>query len=146
MPVVYANLGSNLGNRRAFIETALIKISEDFGVCCISSFIETEPWGYESANRFLNLGVSFKSEDKPEDILFKLQRIEKSICAESHRDVNGGYKDRVIDIDIMAIDDIVLETQQLILPHKHLKKREFFLIPLKELNPEWKFPKRENSK
>ena len=133
MPVVYANLGSNLGNRKALIELALEKISEKFGVCCISSYIETDPWGFESVNRFLNLGVSFCTELHPEEVLSKLQTIEKSICGESHRDITGKYIDRKIDIDIMAIGDLSYRSPRLILPHPHLYEREFFLVPLEEL-------------
>ena len=133
MALVYANIGSNIGDRKLLITTALEKISEQFGICCISQFIESEPWGFESGNRFLNLGVSFKSLLHPEEVLNKLQEIEKSICEASHRDANGGYIDRKIDIDIMAIDDLQYKSDRLSIPHPHLCEREFFLIPLKEL-------------
>ena len=131
--VVYANIGSNLGNSKQLIEAALEKISESFGICCRSSYIESDPWGYESDHRFLNLGVSFCSSLHPEQILDKLQTIEKSICEDSHRDKDGNYVDRQIDIDIMAIDDLHYSSSRLQIPHKHLEQRDFFLIPLKEL-------------
>ena len=136
MPIVYANIGSNLGNRKELILSAIDKIYERFGICCISSFIESDPWGFESENRFLNLGVSFKSSAEPEFILDELQFIEKGICSDSHRDEKGNYSDRKIDIDIMAIDDLKYQSQRLTLPHHHLLSRDFFLIPLQELNPE----------
>ena len=138
MSIVYVNLGSNLGDRKRIIDTALEKISEKFGICCISEFIESEPWGYESENRFLNLGVSFATTLLPEQVLSELQVIEKSICSNSHRDSEGRYIDREIDVDIMAIDDIVYKSNRLQIPHPHLYERDFFIKPLLELNPFWK--------
>ena len=140
MAIAYINIGSNLGERKKLIYLALEKISDQFGVCCVSSFIESEPWGFESENRFLNLGVSFHTDEEPELLLSKLQIIEKSICTASHRDASNRYLDRQIDIDIMAIDNLKYRSQRLEIPHKHLLEREFFLRPLKELNPFWKFP------
>lgn len=140
MAIVYANLGSNLGDSLSFIETAVEMISEEFGICCRSEYMESEPWGFESANRFLNLGVSFQSPLHPEEILSRLQNIEKTICSDGHRDSVGGYIDRKIDIDIMAIGEMKYESGNLTLPHPHLHERDFFLLPLKELNPEWCFP------
>lgn len=133
MAIAYINLGSNLGNRREIIQRALDKISGSLGVCCISNYIESEPWGFESDNRFLNLGVSFKTELDPEDLLLELQSIEKSISGASHRDAEGNYIDREIDIDIMAIDELWYKSERLIVPHPHLYDRDFFLIPFKEL-------------
>ena len=141
MSLAYVNIGSNIGKREQLIAQALEKISECFGICCVSSIIETEPWGYESGNRFLNLGVSFRlAEPDPEMLLTKLQEIEKAISKVDHRDIEGNYKDREIDIDIMAIDDLRYESERLIIPHKHLLDRKFFLEPLKELNNNWKYP------
>lgn len=133
MAIAYINLGSNLGNRGEFIQRALEKISSRFGVCCISNYIESEPWGFESDNRFLNLGVSFKTEMLPEELLLALQSIEKSVSSSSHRDSEGNYIDREIDIDIMAIDDLSYNSERLKVPHPHLHDRDFFLIPFKEL-------------
>lgn len=134
--IIYVNIGSNLGNRNELIQQAIDRISDNFGFCCLSSFIESEPWGFESANRFLNLGVSFKSELDPETILRKLLEIEKSISSCSHRNKFGDYIDRKIDIDIMAIDDMAYQSDNLVIPHPHLFKRDFFMIPLSELNPD----------
>ena len=138
MALAYINIGSNLGNKRELILSALNKISNRFGICCISKFIESEPWGFESDNRFLNLGVSFKIQVDPEELLFELQSIEKSLCNASHRDIHGNYIDREIDIDVMAIDDMIYHSPVLTIPHPHLFERDFFMIPLLELNPFWK--------
>lgn len=133
MSVVYVNIGSNLGERKKFIQSAIDEIGENFGFHCISEFVESEPWGFNSTNSFLNVGVAFKSKLHPEEILNKLQAIEKKISIGNHRDCQGNYIDREVDIDIMAIDDIQYHSSRLQVPHPHLKDREFFLKPLEEL-------------
>ena len=136
MAVVYANIGSNLGNKRALIEKAIDRIGDIFGFYCISEFVESEPWGFDSTNSFLNVGVAFLSSLDPELILDKLQQIEKEISKVPHRDAFGHYCDREIDIDIMAIDKLKYDSPRLRLPHPHLNEREFFLIPLDQLKVE----------
>ena len=135
MPIVYLNLGSNLGEKKSFIGRAIERIGETFGYYCISEFVESEPWGFDSTNSFLNVGMAFKSDLHPEIILDKLQALEKEISSVSHRDSFGNYADREIDIDIMAIDDISYVSDRLSIPHPHLYERDFFLIPLRQLNP-----------
>ena len=140
MPVVYVNIGSNLGDKRKLIEKALKGIGEEFGFYCVSGFVESEPWGFNSAKSFLNIGAAFYSDNHPEAILEKLQFIEKSINPASHRDKEGRYIDREIDIDIMAIDEMIYDSERLHIPHPHLLERDFFLKPLKELAPLWRHP------
>lgn len=140
MPIIYVNIGSNLGERESLINRALEEIGNHFGCCCISGLVESEPWGFESTNPFLNIGVSFKSDLPPEKILDELQNVEKKISLVSHRDNRGNYKDREIDIDIMAIDEMIYDSERLHIPHPHLLARDFFLIPLKELAPDWQHP------
>lgn len=146
MAIVYVNIGSNLGNRRALIEATIEKIAETFGFYCKSEFVESEPWGFESTNSFLNIGLAFKSSLSPEEILDKLQTIEKEISKVPHRDVKGKYKDREVDIDIMAIDDLAYRSERLQVPHPHLYERDFFMLPLLELNPFWKSGKKQELK
>lgn len=133
MAIVYANIGSNLGNKRRHIEKALHLIGEIFGYYCVSEIVESEPWGFNSTNSFINIGVAFKSELHPEEILKLLQSVEREVSGVAHRDENGNYKDREVDIDIMAIDNIRYSSATLQLPHPHLNERTFFIIPLKEL-------------
>lgn len=133
MPVVYANIGSNLGDRKALILKAIDRIGDIFGYYCISEFVESEPWGFSSTNSFLNIGVAFKSDLSPEEILTILQSIEKDISDIKHRDEKGGYKDREVDIDIMAIENMSYNSSRLTLPHPHLQERDFFMEPLRQL-------------
>lgn len=137
----YLNIGSNIGNRRLNISRALAAIEEIAGYFETSRAIESESWGYESENKFLNIGVSIKSELSPEEMLRKLKEAERKICSDSHRTKDGAYADRVIDIDIMAADDLIVDTEELQIPHRHLADRRFFIVPMMELAPGWKDPR-----
>lgn len=131
--VYYINIGSNLGNRLMNLTRAVSAIEKQFGWFELSHHIESDAWGYESKNKFLNVGMAFISDLEPTDVLHILQDIEKSINPATHRNADGSYKDRMIDIDIMAVDDMVMNTPELTLPHPHLNERPFFLEPFKEL-------------
>ena len=131
--VYYINIGSNLGNRLMNLTRAVSAIEKQFGWFELSHHIESDAWGYESKNKFLNVGMAFISDLEPNDVLHILQNIEKSINPATHRNADGSYKDRMIDIDIMAVDDMVMNTPELTLPHPHLNDRPFFLEPFKEL-------------
>ena len=108
--VYYINIGSNLGNRLMNLTRAVSAIEKQFGWFELSHHIESDAWGYESKNKFLNVGMAFISDLAPTDVLHILQDIEKSINPAAHRNADGSYKDRMIDIDIMAADDMVINT------------------------------------
>lgn len=133
----YINLGSNLGNRNLNLSRAVRAIEREFGWFELSHYVESEPFGFESVNKFLNVGMLFISEFQPLDVLHLLQKIEKEIGEAAgdsrHRNADGSYRDRYIDIDIMAVDNIHLSTPELTLPHPGLKDRAFFLEPFREL-------------
>lgn len=134
----YLNIGSNLGNRLLNVSKAISAIEKDFGWFELSKTVESEPWGFDSTHKFVNIGMLIQSDREPIDVLHALQSIEKSISAASHRKPNGEYADRVIDIDIMAAEDdsdnpVCISTPELTLPHPHLQDREFFLTPYEEL-------------
>lgn len=81
-----------------------------------------------------------ESELPPEEILHKLQVIEKSISAGTHRTSTGDYLDREIDIDIVAIDREIIDLPNLKVPHPRMEERKFVLEPLHELAPGWRHP------
>jgi 2-amino-4-hydroxy-6-hydroxymethyldihydropteridine diphosphokinase len=138
--IYYLNIGSNMGDRRDNLYRAVVAIAAITGECAVSSIVESEPWGFESDNRFMNLGVSFDSDIEPQEMLDRLHDIERSLGSASHRDDDGGYIDRLVDIDIVAIDDLVIDTPTLQVPHPHLPERDFFLIPMQQLAPDWRHP------
>lgn len=136
---IYVNIGSNLGNPRENIARAISLIRSRFGRMNLSHAVESEPWGFDSANRFVNIGLCFETEANPFKVLSELQKIEREIYPKSHRNADGSYADRLIDIDIMAIFDgdreLRFNTESLTLPHSHLRERSFFLNPMRELRP-----------
>ncbi len=110
-------------------------INREFGDFVMSPVIESQPHGFESPHAFLNVGMTVQSELEPMEILHRLQGIEKSISPASHRNADGSYRDRMIDIDIMAIDKeeggtVSMDSPELRLPHPGIEERPFFSEPL----------------
>lgn len=139
---VHINIGSNSGHREALLEQAVAAISVALpGRVRVSDVIESEPWGFESVNRFLNVGVmvvmesddSRGREERALEIFERLMEIQRSIDPSPHRDSEGNYIDRRIDIDLICIDDWVVDTPVLTLPHPRMHLREFVMKPLREL-------------
>lgn len=137
---VFLNIGSNLGNLRMNLSRAVAAIEKEFGYFELSHTLESEPWGYESDHPYLNVGMMIISDLPPTEILHKLKEIEKAISPESHRNPDGTYADRVVDIDIIAIDDMVIESHELQVPHPRMAQRRFVLEPMVELAPLWSHP------
>ncbi len=139
----YINIGSNLGDRRMNLSRAVSEIEKRFGWFELSKAVETEPWGFESPHKFLNIGMVFVSDKKPEEVLDILQEIERKLSPKPHRNADGSYADRLLDIDIMAAEVydpaadtsslVRLDSERLTLPHPHLEDRPFFLEPFKNL-------------
>ena len=138
--IYYLNIGSNIGNRRDNLYRAVVALAAGTSGCAVSSIVESEPWGFESENSFMNLGVSFVSDIEPHEMLDRIHDIERRLGSASHRDADGGYIDRLVDIDIVAIDDLIIDTPTLQVPHPHLPERDFFLLPMMQLAPEWHHP------
>ena len=134
------NIGSNLGDRRLNLSRAMRAVGMEFGDFEMSHAVESAPAGFDSPHRFLNVGMLFQSDLQPEEVLTRLQAIEKQLGSGPHRNADGSYRDRLIDIDIVAADDLVMQTDRLTLPHPRLAERRFFLEPLKEIAPQWKHP------
>lgn len=134
------NIGSNLGDRRLNLSRAMRSVGIEFGDFEMSHVVETAPWGFESKHPFLNIAMMFQSELTPEEVLKKLQVIEKNISPATHRTPDGQYTDRLIDIDLVAADNLIINTPGLTIPHPHLEERDFFLVPLEEIAPGWRHP------
>lgn len=145
---VHLNIGSNQGCRRDNIERAAALVEHSAGVVrsIRSAIIETEPWGYESVNSYMNMGMLLHTAIHPSELVGLLQHIEVETGGGAHRNLDGTYADRVIDIDIIAACDettgvpLVCNGKQLTLPHPRMHLREFVLAPMKELEPEWRHP------
>ena len=133
MANVYLGLGTNLGNKTENLRTAVDKINEKIGeVTSLSSFFETAPWGFQSDNSFLNAALCVRTSLSPLEVLSFTQDIERSL-GRLHKSVNGIYSDRIIDIDLLLYDDLVLSDDKLVLPHPLMTERSFVLLPLAEI-------------
>ncbi len=132
----YLGFGSNLGDREENIRRAVERLSES--VCGIqtSSLYETEPWGYLDQPKFLNMVCRCLTRLEPAELL--------SICEEletlAGREPSFKYGPRVLDVDILAYGDVVVETGSLTVPHGMLHERAFVLAPLAEIAPQWRHP------
>ena len=140
MSNVFLNIGSNLGDRRRNLSRAVAAIEKEFGYFELSHTVESEPWGFDSEHSFLNIGMMILSDLPPLEILHRLQSIEKVMDSASHRNPDGSYADRLIDIDIIAIDNMVIDTPALQVPHPRMAQRRFVLVPMTELAAFWQHP------
>lgn len=133
MATVYLGLGTNLGNKEANLRTAIYKLQERIGKqVSLSSFYETAPWGFESGHSFLNAAIGLETSLSPIEILHITQEIEKEL-GRTKKSVNGSYSDRLIDIDILLYDTLVLQTPELTIPHPLMTERDFVMKPLIEI-------------
>lgn len=134
MATAYLALGTNIGNKRRNMITAAALLAERVGdVLALSGFYETEPWGFQSDNTFLNAALRLETSLLPLELLKATQQIEQEMGRTQKS--NGAYHDRIIDIDILLYDDLVLQTTELTLPHPFMHERLFVMEPLAEIAP-----------
>ena len=134
MAIAYLGLGTNIGNKRRNMITAAALLAERVGdVLALSGFYETEPWGFQSENTFLNAALQLDTSLSPLELLKATQEIEIEMGRTQKS--NGAYHDRIIDIDILLYDDEVLQTPELTLPHPLMHERKFVMDPLAEIAP-----------
>ncbi len=130
---VYLSLGTNLGNRKRNIREAIEKIGEQIGVVeRQSALFETKPWGFSSPNDFINACVMVKTLLAPRQLLIATQRIEQEM-GRTMKSVDGAYHDRIIDIDILLIDNLKIDEPDLKVPHPLMEERDFVMVPLREI-------------
>ena len=130
---VYLGLGTNLGDKVQHLNDAISRISERVGqVVCQSSFLETEPWGFESDHTFLNAVICCKTEKTPREVLLLTQQIERDM-GRTHKSDSVGYADRIIDIDILLYDYLMVDEPDLKIPHSLMHQRDFVMKPLEEV-------------
>ena len=112
--------------------TAAALLAERVGdVLALSGFYETEPWGFQSDNTFLNAALQLETSLSPLELLKATQQIELEMGRTQKS--NGAYHDRIIDIDILLYDDLILQTPELTLPHPLMHERQFVMEPLAEI-------------
>lgn len=128
---VYLGLGSNLGNKKQYLDDAISQLEEkrEIRVTKVSSYYETEPYGYVEQDSFLNACVCIETLQSPMELLDTLHEIESN--AKRERIIHWGP--RTLDLDILLYDDEVIDEEELTIPHKEMHKRLFVLDPLCEI-------------
>ncbi|NQY67700.1 MAG: 2-amino-4-hydroxy-6-hydroxymethyldihydropteridine diphosphokinase [Flavobacteriales bacterium] len=132
-------IGGNTGDRVYIMQAAIEKLELAVGLVLEKSGIyESEPWGFESVNPFLNQVLILETALDPNQVLEKINQIENELGRERGADQ---FIDRTMDIDILFYNKDIVETNNLIIPHKELANRRFVLDPLFEIVPEYHHPK-----
>ncbi|MDR0384652.1 MAG: 2-amino-4-hydroxy-6-hydroxymethyldihydropteridine diphosphokinase [Prevotellaceae bacterium] len=130
---VYLLTGSNLGDRKSYLDNAKTGLSASIGALLAeSSIYESSPWGFAADGWFLNQVLLYETVLTPYEILHALKLIES---ANGRVRSGNGYTSRNLDIDILFYDDAVLNHADLTVPHPMLHKRRFTLMPLNEIAP-----------
>ena len=134
----YIGLGSNIGDKRDHIEEALRRMQDDDDIrlCGISGLITTRPYGYEEQDDFLNGAAHIRTLYTPVELLRALNQIET--LSGRKRDIHWGP--RTLDLDILFYDDLVMDTEDLTIPHYDIQNRDFVLKPLNEIAPWLRHP------
>lgn len=130
MAKFYLLLGSNVGNRIENLNNALNLLNKQVGkIIEKSAFYETEAWGLEDQPDFINMACMIESETQPQKFLETIKVIEKDLG----RQTDVKWEPRTIDIDILYIDDAIISTQNLKVPHPQIYDRNFVLIPMLDI-------------
>ncbi len=131
---VYLSLGSSMGDRAAYLDSAVDKLKAVRGVKVekVSEYMTTEPYGGVAKNSFLNCAAKIKTLISPEQLLLEIHRIEK----ECRRVRDKRWDDRTLDIDIIFFGNKTVREENLIIPHPDYANRPFVTEPLKNVEPE----------
>jgi 2-amino-4-hydroxy-6-hydroxymethyldihydropteridine diphosphokinase len=133
MKTAFLGIGTNLGNRENNLRDAVIRIEEYIGrVAAFSSVYETEPWGFLTKDEFLNMVVKVETELTPSGLLGRILMIE-SLLGRSRSEKQ--YSSRLIDIDILLYEELVIDEVSLKIPHPLMHDRKFVLVPLNDIEP-----------
>jgi len=138
MSIVFLGLGSNIGNRQKNLRSTILVLEQETGkILCSSSVYTTAPWGFESERQFLNLVLKLETHLTPSELLTKLLSIEQQLGRVRN---NERYSDRIIDIDILLYDDLIINEEKITIPHPLMHERKFVLEPLCEIAPDFLHP------
>lgn len=136
--MVIIGLGTNLGNHSKNLAKAVESLKTLGTVIKQSHIYESEPWGYNSQHLFSNQVIELDTDLSPVELLQTTQAIEKDMGRESK--TGDTYTDRIMDIDLIAYDNLIFDSPRLKLPHPLMHLRNFVLVPLCEILPQWKHP------
>ena len=137
MATAHIGIGSNIGEREDNCERSVgLLIENGIIVTRISHMIETEPWGVTDQQKFINMAVEVHTDLGPEALLQVLKQVEHDMG----RLPSARWGPRLVDLDILFYDDLVMKTNDLEIPHPYLKDRDFVLGPLAEIAPDKEHP------
>ncbi len=136
MSLIYLSLGSNLNDRFANLRRAIDELQQYVAVTAISPVFVTEPWGDTDQPPFLNICVAVAGDLSPHEMLHRAKEIERKMGREKTRH----WGPRLIDIDILFYDRLILQDDELTIPHPHIAERAFVLAPLAEIIPDFRHP------
>lgn len=140
---IYLCIGGNLGEREANLEEARDFIDFNLGdVIAVSAIYESEPWGMTDVPNFLNQVVQIQTELPNEELLSEIAELEEFFGRERSAE---GYVSREMDIDVLFIDQEIIETETLRVPHPRIAERKFVLAPLAEIAPDFIHPELKKS-
>lgn len=134
--IAYLCLGSNIGDRSSNLHKAASLLDPKVHIETLSPIYQTEPWGYSDQPTFLNQVIKSDTDLEPFDLLEFVKGIEVSMG----RQETFRFGPRIIDLDILFYDDLILDTPKLTIPHPRIRERAFVLIPLAEIAPELLHP------
>lgn len=134
--LVFIALGTNMGDRQTNLQHAIHAMRPAVAILDRSPVYETPPWGYEQQPEFLNQVVKGYTELAPLDLLTFLKDIERRMG----RQKTIRYGPRLIDLDILLYDDLIMDNPKLVIPHPRLAERAFVLVPLADLAPDQRHP------
>lgn len=134
--IVYLTLGSNLGNRLANLKAAISNLTPQMVVKKKSAVYETPPWGFKEQGPFLNQVIEVETYLEPEALIAHLKRLETALGRVP------GFQNgpRLIDMDILFFDDLIIDTSSLVIPHPRLQERAFVLVPLNDIASDFVHP------
>jgi 2-amino-4-hydroxy-6-hydroxymethyldihydropteridine diphosphokinase len=136
-------LGSNRGDRFSLIEKATQKIIElSLKPAAASSLYESEPWGFDAEEWFLNRAVLIETGLKPDQLLESVLKTERELgrIRDKEKTQAKGYSSREIDIDIIFCDSLIIRNEQLTVPHPRMHQRRFVLEPISEIAGDYIHP------
>ena len=136
MPTIYLALGTNLGDRLANLRNAIKSFAPELRVTRESTIYETPPWGFTEQPAFLNMVIEAETSLNPRALLLYLKKREDELG----RVKNFRNGPRQIDLDILFYDNLVLDEENLTIPHPRLHERAFVLVPLADIAPEFAHP------
>lgn len=141
MAVAYLCLGSNIGDKLGYLQQAvkLLTATKLVTIVRSSALYETEPWGNKDLDWFVNAVIEVKTKLSPRELLELCKNTEVQMGREKSSSSN--YENRKIDIDILFYGDLIVDEPDLKIPHEHLHKRAFAIVPLLELIPDYEHPK-----